>query len=105
MKKNKNITILTILSALTFCAFIIFSSLTPLSSLGKNANQFNSSGMWASIVFIIATYIIPLILFYIYPKVGKVILAIFCGLGIMIFLSSFAIFILLGMVLGIMSSL
>lgn len=105
MKEAKSITIVTIISAITFCALIIFASLSPLTTIGENANQFNSLEMWLSIAFVITSYLIPLMLYYIYPKLGKIMLAICCGIGVIIFLSSFAIFILLGFVLKMMSSL
>src|SRR5690625_7506552 len=105
MGQAKNITIVTIASALTFCALIVFASLTPLANLRNNANQFNSPEMWLSIAFILTTYIIPLMLFYIYPKLGKVILAIFCGIGILMFLTSIPVFVLLGVILEMLPSL
>src|SRR5690625_4313258 len=105
MNTRSNITVMTIVSALSFCVFIVLGSLSPLADLGQNANQFNSVEMWLAIMMIIMIYIIPLILFLIYPKVGKILLAIFCGLGIIIFSSSFIIIILLGITLNILPSL
>src|SRR5699024_10843068 len=105
MNTRSNIIMMTIVSALSFCVFIILGSLSPLANLGKNANQFNSVEMWLAIMLVVVIYVISLMLFLIYPKVGKILLAIFCGLGIITFSSSFTMFTLLGITLNILPSL
>src|SRR5690625_2629048 len=81
MKKNK-IFIYTIISAILFTLFIIFSSLSPLAISGPNANQFGSSGMWSSIATILIAYAISLFLYTVHPTLAKIIMAVFCSLGL-----------------------
>ena len=86
MKTSKSIVINTIFSAFLFCILIVVISLSPLSELGKNANQFNSSGMWLAIINILSFYAIPLFLYLIGLKWMKFIMTFLCALGILIFI-------------------
>ncbi|WP_102692300.1 DUF5391 family protein [Rummeliibacillus pycnus] len=85
MKTNKGITISTIFSAILFCVLIVVISLSPLSQLGKHANQFNSPGMWLAIINILSIYAIPLFLYLIGLEWMKFIMTFLCALGILIF--------------------
>jgi|SRR5690625_2264072 len=102
--KNK-IILYTIFSAILFTLFIIFSSLSPLAYSGPNANQFNSSGMWGSIAFILIAYAIPLMLYAIHPTSAKVIMAIFCTLGLILALVSCIVIGIFGYITGTLIAL
>lgn len=81
---NKNTYFLiTLLSALLFCFLIIVISLSPLASYGKNANQFNSVGMWSSIGIIIMFYVVPLIAYLLGLKLMKYVTAILVFLALL----------------------
>jgi len=99
MGKNKLI-LYTIFSAFLFTLFVIFSSLSPLADTGPNANQFGSSGMWSSIAFILIAYAISLILYKIHPPSSKLIMAIFCTLGIFLALTACFVIIMYGVISG-----
>lgn len=98
MNNKKHIIALTILSACLFCALIIVVSLSPLAEMGENANKFNSIGMWLSIAMILFFYFIPLLLYAIGLRWIKIIMAIFCALGIVIFLSTIVSVVIIGIV-------
>ncbi|SHH24436.1 DUF5391 family protein [Virgibacillus chiguensis] len=98
MKNKKYIIALTVLSAFLFSALIIAGSLSPLSEMGDNANQFNSVGMWLSIAMILFFYLIPVILYAIGLNWIKIIMAIFCVIGIVILLSTIVIVLIIGLV-------
>lgn len=84
MKNTKKIISMTLLSGLLFCLVIVLSSLSPLSETGDAANEFNSAGMWLSIVMIVVLYIIPLLLYILGLEWMKYIMAIMCVLGVLI---------------------
>lgn len=99
MVKNKLI-LYTIISAFLFTLFIIVSSLSPLADTGPNVNQFGSLGMWSSIAFILIAYALPLILYKIHPASSKIMMAIFCMLGIFLALTVCFIIIMYGVISG-----
>lgn len=82
--RKQCIIILTLISALLFCTFIIFSSASPLSTLGTNANTFNSLGMWSAIGMILACYLLPLLLYIFGIRLMKLLMGIFCMFGVII---------------------
>lgn len=96
MANKKSITLTTILSALLFCVLIVASSLSPLSEYGKNANQFNSLGMWASIGMILLFYAIPLFMYLLGLTWMKYIMTFLCAFGIFIYVSTLFLFIVFG---------
>nr|WP_295972247.1 DUF5391 family protein [uncultured Bacillus sp.] len=105
MQERTKITIVTLTSAFLFCAMTVFTSLSPLSQLGKNANQFNSLGMWISLGLIFLFYLIPLVLYLAGLKWMKYVIAVLCWLGLFIFISLMLIFIIFGVSHGIVSSI
>jgi len=68
------------------------ASLAPFPDTG----EFNSVGMWLNIIFLLVFYILSLILYRVGVKGMKYVMAVFCGLGLLI---SFSI-IVLSLVLG-----
>lgn len=71
MKNKKKIISMTLLSGLLFCLVIVLSSLSPLSETGDAANEFNSAGMWTSVMMMLALYVIPLLLYISLPNMLK----------------------------------
>lgn len=105
MKNKLNVSIMTSISALLFCIFIISGSLSPLSLMGDSANQFNSLGMWLSIGMILTFYVIPLFLYLIGLDWMKHIMSFLCAIGILIFVTSFFTILMIGIVMNVISSL
>jgi hypothetical protein len=87
MDNRKKVTIITLISAILFCSMTIVASLSPLSEVGKNANQFNSLGMWLSIAMILFFYIVPLLMYRTGLEWVKYIMAVFCALGLLTLIS------------------
>ncbi|AJC25518.1 MULTISPECIES: DUF5391 family protein [Bacillus] len=83
-QKKKGAVAVTLLSALLFCLLPVLVSLSPLAETGPNANRFNSAGMWAAVGQIFVIYAIPLILYMLGIRVMKIIMAVFCGIGLII---------------------
>ncbi|MCG1021755.1 DUF5391 family protein [Sutcliffiella horikoshii] len=80
---NKSImTIVTLISAFLFSMVIVFVSLSPLSELGPNANQFNSTGMWLSIAMIVMLYAVPLVIYHAGVNWMKYLMAVLSFLGL-----------------------
>ena len=86
MKNKKKIISMTLLSCLLFCLVIVLSSLSPLSETGDAANEFNSAGMWISVMMMMALYVIPLLLYSLGLEWMKYIMAIMCVLGVLIYI-------------------
>ncbi|KJD57483.1 DUF5391 family protein [Bacillus velezensis] len=83
-QKKKGAVAVTLLSALLFCLLPVLVSLSPLAETGPNANRFNSVGMWAAVGQILVIYAVPLILYILGIRVMKIIMAVFCGIGLII---------------------
>ncbi|AFZ92783.1 MULTISPECIES: DUF5391 family protein [Bacillus] len=83
-QKKKGAVAVTLLSALLFCLLPVLVSLSPLAETGPNANRFNSAGMWAAVGQIFVIYAVPLILYILGIRVMKIIMAVFCGIGLII---------------------
>ncbi|MBW7978868.1 DUF5391 family protein [Bacillus velezensis] len=83
-QKKKGTVAVTLLSALLFCLLPVLVSLSPLAETGPNANRFNSAGMWAAVGQIFVIYAVPLILYILGIRVMKIIMAVFCGIGLII---------------------
>lgn len=105
MSEKKKAIIITLLSAIVFCALIIAASLSPLSEMGENANQFNSLGMWLAIAIILTFYIVPLALYVFGPKWMKIIMAILCATGIVVFLSTIVAVVIIGIINDMLTTL
>ncbi len=83
-QKKKGAVAVTLLSALLFCLLPVLVSLSPLAETGPNANRFNSAGMSAAVGQIFVIYAVPLILYILGIRVMKIIMAVFCGIGLII---------------------
>ncbi|WLR42065.1 DUF5391 family protein [Bacillus carboniphilus] len=85
MKNSEKVSVMivTLISAFLFFVVIILASASPLSEMGRNANQFNSLGMWIAIAMIFAFYIIPLSIYIMGVDAMKYVMAIFCGVGVL----------------------
>ncbi|UOQ86227.1 DUF5391 family protein [Gracilibacillus salinarum] len=97
---KKRVVITTLLSAILFCAMMTLSSASPLADSGPNTNTFNSLGMWLAVIMILMFYMIPLIMYMIGVDAMKYVLAVFCGVGILINLALIPINLLIGEVSG-----
>ncbi|HDX9579266.1 TPA: DUF5391 family protein [Bacillus pseudomycoides] len=81
---NKSrIIFMTLVSALLFCSILVATSLSQLADSGPNANKFGNSNMWASISMVLVFYIPTLILYIVGVNVMKIVMAVFCGFGIL----------------------
>ncbi|AOU02899.1 DUF5391 family protein [Bacillus velezensis] len=83
-QKKKGAVAVTLLSALMFCLLPVLVSLSPLAETGPNANRFNSAGMWAAVGQILFIYAVPLIMYILGVRGMKIIMAVFCGIGLII---------------------
>lgn len=105
MPNNRNLIITTVASSLSFCLLIIFVSLSPLSELGRNANQFNSFGMWLAISITLLLFFVPLMLYLTGLNWMIYVMAICFGIGIIMLLFTMLVVILIGAITGMLSSL
>jgi len=78
------ISLLTWCSLLLFIILIVTASLTPLSSIGKVAGEFDSSGMYTKIMFIVLIYLVPYALYLVGIPSIKYVMAILCSIGCLI---------------------
>lgn len=83
-KPFKSVLVVTIISCLLFCSTLMVISLSPLSDMGKHANQFNSVGMWLSVGIIFVSYLIPLVIYSLGVEWIKYLMTVFCFLGLLI---------------------
>ncbi|WP_439024622.1 DUF5391 family protein [Bacillus halotolerans] len=88
MFRKNSVAIMTAISAFLFCAMIAAASLSPLAGTGGAANQFNSVGMWSAIGMIFVLYFIPLIIYMLGVDAMRYVMAVLCGFGLLIHLSS-----------------
>ncbi|MDU0156031.1 DUF5391 family protein [Bacillus cabrialesii] len=88
MSRKNSVAILTAISAFLFCVMIAAASLSPLAGTGGAANQFNSVGMWSAIGMILVLYFIPFIIYMLGVDVMRYVMAVLCGFGLLIHLSS-----------------
>ncbi|WP_257821917.1 DUF5391 domain-containing protein [Salipaludibacillus agaradhaerens] len=82
-QRKFNVMVISVMSAMLFCAVIVLSSLSPLAKTGPNANEFGSTGMWTAIGGILLVYLIPLLLYGIGVPAMKYVMAVLCGGGIL----------------------
>lgn len=85
--KKLSVVLMTLASALVFCSLLVVSSMSSLSKSGPNANEFGSMGMWVSIGLVLVLYIIPLVIYMLGVNAMKIIMAILCGIGLLIILA------------------
>jgi hypothetical protein len=82
--RKSSIILATIVSAILLCSLLIISSLSSLSDSGPNVNKFGDVGMWASVGTILVFYFLPLIIYVLGIDSMKIVMAVFCGLGMLI---------------------
>ncbi|WP_009968419.1 DUF5391 family protein [Bacillus subtilis] len=89
MSKKNSVAIMTTISAFLFCAVIVAASLSPLAGTGAAANQqFNSAGMWSAVGMILVLYFIPFLVYMLGVDAMRYVMAVLCGFGLLIHLSS-----------------
>lgn len=81
--KKKRIIFMTILSAILCSALLIASSFSPLADSSDAANKFGTLGMWASLGMTLTFYIIPLAIYAAGVNAMRFVMAMFCGIGIL----------------------
>nr|WGD65156.1 DUF5391 family protein [Bacillus subtilis]WGD91358.1 DUF5391 family protein [Bacillus subtilis] len=80
---------MTAISAFLFCAVIVAASLSPLVRNGSGGtNQFNSVGMWSAVGMILVLYFIPFLVYMPGVDAMRYVMAVLCGFGLLIHLSS-----------------
>nr|WGE07992.1 DUF5391 family protein [Bacillus subtilis] len=89
MSKKNSVAIMTAISAFLFCAVIVAASLSPLVRNGSGVtNQFNSVGMWSAVGMILVLYFIPFLVYMPGVDAMRYVMAVLCGFGLLIHLSS-----------------
>ncbi|MEH7626534.1 DUF5391 family protein [Bacillus sp. FSL R5-0603] len=88
MSRKNSVAIVTIISAFLFCAMIVAASLSQLAGTGGASNQFNSVGMWSAIGMILVLYFIPFLIYMLGVDAMRYVMAVLCGFGLLIHLSS-----------------
>lgn len=99
-QKKKGAVAVTLLSALMFCLLPVVGSLSPFAETGPNANRFNSLGMWAAVGQILFIYAVPLVMYILGVRVMKIVMAVFCGIGLIICAAVFLVTLLVAISLG-----
>lgn len=89
---KNGVTLMTIISGLFFCSIMIAASLSPFPDPG----EFNSLGMWLNIMLLLFFYILSLVLYGAGVKGMKYVMAVFCGIGLLISLSIIALSLVIG---------
>ncbi|MEW5593636.1 DUF5391 family protein [Peribacillus frigoritolerans] len=79
--RKSKIILTTIVSAVLFCSLLVVSS---LSDFGPNANEFGDLGMWSSVGTVLVFYLLPLIIYILGVDAMKIVMAIFCGIGLLV---------------------
>ncbi|NTU25647.1 DUF5391 family protein [Bacillus tequilensis] len=88
MSRKNSVAIMTAISAFLFCTVIVAASLSPLAGTGGAANQFNSVGMWSAVGMILVLYFIPFLIYMLGVEAMRFVMAVLCGFGVLIHLSS-----------------
>ncbi|AAU21808.1 DUF5391 family protein [Bacillus licheniformis] len=106
MKTNRvSVMIWTLISAFLFCSMIVAASLSPLAHSGPHANEFGTLGMWAAIGTVLLFYMLPLAVYMAGFDAMKFVMAVLCGIGLIITLTMSPVFVLIGAIGGNASAL
>ncbi|MEC0491501.1 DUF5391 family protein [Bacillus licheniformis] len=106
MKTNRvSEMIWTLISAFLFCSMIVAASLSPLAHSGPHANEFGTLGMWAAIGTVLLFYMLPLAVYMAGFDAMKFVMAVLCGIGLIITLTMSPVFVLIGAIGGNASAL
>nr|WP_238352202.1 DUF5391 family protein [Bacillus licheniformis] len=95
----------TLISAFLFCSMIVAASLSPLAHSGPHANEFGTLGMWAAIGTVLLFYMLPLAVYMAGFDAMKFVMAVLCGIGLIITLTMSPVFVLIGAIGGNASAL
>lgn len=91
---RNGVIVMTIISGLLFSFIMVSSSLSPFPS----PDEFNSLGMWANVIFLLFFYVLSLIVYMAGVKAMKYVMAVFCGIGLLMAVSIIALAIIIGAV-------
>ncbi|MED1634011.1 DUF5391 family protein [Bacillus licheniformis] len=106
MKTNRvSVMIWTLISAFLFCSMIVAASLSPLAHSGPHANEFGTLWMWAAIGTVLLFYMLPLAVYMAGFDAMKFVMAVLCGIGLIITLTMSPVFVLIGAIGGNASAL
>ncbi|OMI26131.1 hypothetical protein BTA31_14975 [Bacillus haynesii] len=105
MKTKVIVMIWSLISAFLFCSMIVTASLSPLAHSGPHANEFGTLGMWAAIGIVLLFYMLPLAVFMAGFDAMKFVMAVLCGIGLIIALTMIPIVLLIGAIGGYASAL
>ncbi|MEC1657576.1 DUF5391 family protein [Bacillus haynesii] len=106
MKTNRvSVMIWALISAFLFCSLLVTASLSPLAHSGPHANEFGTLGMWAAIGIVLLFYMLPLAVFMAGFDAMKFVMAVLCGIGLIIALTMIPIVLLIGAIGGYASAL
>ncbi|MCI4129323.1 DUF5391 family protein [Bacillus haynesii] len=105
MKTKVIVMIWSLISAFLFCSMIVTASLSPLAHSGPHANEFGTLGMWAAIGIVLLFYMLPLAVFMAGFDAMKFVMAVLCGIGLIIALTMIPIVMLIGAIGGYASAL
>lgn len=94
-----------LISAFLFCSLLVTASLSPLAHSGPHANEFGTLGMWAAIGIVLLFYMLPLAVFMAGFDAMKFVMAVLCGIGLIIALTMIPIVLLIGAIGGYASAL
>jgi len=78
-----NVVVMTIISGLLFCLIMVSGTLSPF----PGNDEFNSLGMWMNIGMMLFFYGLSLLLYMAGIKPMTYIMAVFCGIGLLISIS------------------
>ncbi|WP_414429460.1 DUF5391 family protein [Bacillus licheniformis] len=84
---------------------IVAASLSPLAHSGPHANEFGTLGMWAAIGTVLLFYMLPLAVYMAGFDAMKFVMAVLCGIGLIITLTMSPVFVLIGAIGGNASAL
>jgi len=106
VKTNRvSVMIWALISAFLFCSLLVTASLSPLAHSGPHANEFGTLGMWAAIGIVLLFYMLPLAVFMAGFDAMKFVMAVLCGIGLIIALTMIPIVMLIGAIGGYASAL
>ncbi|MBZ5216590.1 DUF5391 family protein [Bacillus paralicheniformis] len=106
MKTNRvSVMMWTLISAFLFCSLLVTASLSPLAHSGPHANEFGTLGMWAAIGTVLLFYILPLAVYMAGFDAMKFVMAVLCGIGLIITLTMIPVVMLIGAFGGYASAL
>ncbi|MDA7028308.1 DUF5391 family protein [Bacillus sp. CLL-7-23] len=78
-----------------FCdAFLVFR----LADSGSHANRFGTLGIWLAIAVVLVFYILPLFVYLLGVDAMKFVMAVLCGIGLLIMITIIAVIFVISVV-------